>query len=92
MKIIWSGLAKEYYVYIIEQLFEKWNIEIVEKFENEIINLINKIANHNHICPQSKINNYHKCVVNKHIALIYRIQNNDLEIITLLYNQSNHLY
>ncbi len=35
MKIIWSDLAKEYYLFIIDQLFEKWTIEIVEKFEIE---------------------------------------------------------
>lgn len=40
MKIIWSTLAKDYYIYIIEKLFEKWNIKIVEKFEREITNLI----------------------------------------------------
>ncbi|MCZ8196981.1 MAG: type II toxin-antitoxin system RelE/ParE family toxin [Flavobacterium sp.] len=92
MKIVWSNQAKEYYIYIIEQLFEKWNSRIVEKFEFETFNLITKISNHNHICPQSKIINYHKCIINKHISLIYRIQDNTIEIITLLFNQSNHLY
>jgi plasmid stabilization system protein ParE len=62
MKIVWSDLAKEYYLYIIEQLFEKWNISIVEKFENETITLIQNIAIHNHICPQSKIVNYHNAL------------------------------
>lgn len=92
MKIIWSDLAKEYYIFIIEQLFEKWNIAIVEKFEFETISLIQKIAVHNHICPQSKIKNYHKCTINKHISMIYRIENESLEIITLLFNQSDYLY
>jgi hypothetical protein len=92
MKIVWSELAKEYYLYIIEQLFEKWNILVVEKFEEETIDLIQNIALYNHICPKSKIKNYHKCIINKHISLIYRIENQTLEIITLLFNQSDHLY
>ena len=92
MKIIWSDLAKEYYLYIIEQLYEKWNIQIVEKFEIETISLIQKISQHNYICPQSKINNYHKCIINKHISLVYRIENQTLQIITLLFNESDHLY
>ncbi|MCX6172581.1 MAG: type II toxin-antitoxin system RelE/ParE family toxin [Flavobacterium sp.] len=92
MKIIWSDLAKEYYLYIIEQLFEKWNISIVEKFEKDIITLLQNIAIHNHICPQSKITRYHKCLINKHISLIYRIENQTLEIITLLFNQSENFY
>lgn len=91
MKIVWSALAKEYYFFIIEQIFEKWNTEIVETFENETISLIEKIQIHNHICPKSKIINLHKCVVNHHVSLIYRIQNNTLEIVTFVYNESNHL-
>lgn len=51
MKIIWSELAKDYYLLIIEKLFEKWNLSIVEKFETETVELISKIAHHNHICP-----------------------------------------
>jgi plasmid stabilization system protein ParE len=92
MKIVWSDLAKEYYLFIIEQIFEKWNIKIVELFENETVSLINKIENHNHICPKSKIINLHKCVVNHHVSLIYRVQNNVLEIVTFVYNESDHKY
>jgi plasmid stabilization system protein ParE len=92
MKIVWSTLAKEYYIFIIEQIFEKWNIEIVEIFENKTVSLIEKIQNHNPICPKSKIINLHKYVVNHHVSLIYRIQNNTLEIVTFVYNESNHLY
>ena len=92
MKIIWSTLAKDYYIYIIEQLFEKWDIKIVEKFENEINGLVKNISKNNQICSQSRITNYHKCIVNKHISLIYRIENERIEIITLLFNKSDHLY
>jgi plasmid stabilization system protein ParE len=92
MTIFWSDLAKECYVYIIEQLFEKWNIAVVEVFENETISLIDRIENHNHICPKSKIKNLHKCVINEHISLIYRIENDTLEIITFIFNQSEHFY
>jgi plasmid stabilization system protein ParE len=60
MKVVWSDLAKEYYLYIIEQLFEKWDLSIVEKFEEETLSLIQNISLHNHICPLSKIKNYHK--------------------------------
>lgn len=92
MEIIWSNLAKNYYITIIEQLAEKWSFTIVEKFEIETLELISKIASFNHICPSSKIINLHKCVINKHISLIYRINNEKLEIVTLLFNQSDHLY
>lgn len=44
MNVIWSTLAKDYYLYIIEQLFEKWNIKVVEKFEKEINTLVDNIS------------------------------------------------
>ena len=92
MKIFWSALAREYYVFIIEQLFEKWNIDVVELFESETIQLIFRIENHDYICPKSKIINLHKCVINEHISMIYRVQNETIEIITFIFNQSEHLY
>ena len=92
MKVVWSALAKEYYIFIIEQLFEKWNIDIVELFEKETIELIDRVENHNHICPKSKIANLHKCVINQHISLIYRVENETIEIIAFVFNQSEHLY
>lgn len=92
MKIVWSVLAKDYYAFIIDQLFEKWTIDIVELFEKQTTELIYRIENHNHICPKSKIVNLYKCVLSEHISLIYRIQNNNIEIITFVFNQSEHLY
>lgn len=92
MTIVWSALAKKYYILIIDQLFEKWNIDIVEEFEEGTIKLIDRIEKHNHICPKSKIVNLHKCVINKNISLIYRVQNETIEIITFVFNESEHLY
>lgn len=40
MTIIWSALAKENYLLIIEQLFKSWNITFVELFETETLELI----------------------------------------------------
>ena len=65
---------------------------ISQEFKGAPVDLIQNIALYNHICPKSKIKNYHKCIINKHISLIYRIENQTLEIITLLFNQSDHLY
>ncbi len=50
MKIIWSALAKDYYLMIIEQLYEKWNLSIVEKFEKETTNDENE-----HVCHEKMI-------------------------------------
>jgi hypothetical protein len=93
VEIIWSIASEKSYLIIIEQLFEKWGIEFVEKFESQVNRLLDNIANHNHICPKSSILDLHKCVVNKHISLIYRIsKKGNLEIVLLIFNKSEHIF
>lgn len=72
MKIVWSKYAQISYLEIVEQIHEMWGFEIASGFEIEIKELLERILNHNHICPKSKILHLHTCVVNKHISLIYR--------------------
>lgn len=93
MKIIWTDNAHDSYLSIIDQIFQKWTIEIVERFEQQVNKLIDRIQNHNHICPKAKTKNLHKCVINKHNSLIYRVKNdNSIEIIVLLFNNSEHSF
>ncbi len=93
MEIIWSVASEKSYLNIIEQLFEKWGIQFVEKFEIQVNELLENITNHNYICPKSVILDLHKCVVNKHISLIYRVSKKDnIEIVLLIFNQSEHIF
>lgn len=93
MEIIWSEKAQKSYLTVIDQVFEKWGIQVVEKLESQINNLIDRIVNYNHICPKSNLIDLHRCVVNKHISLIYRVSKiNQIEIILLIFNQSKHVF
>jgi plasmid stabilization system protein ParE len=93
VKIIWSVASEKSYLTIIEQLFEKWGISFVEKFEYQVNQLLHNIINHNHICPKSYILELHKCVVNKHISLIYRVsKKGNIEIVLLIFNKSEHIF
>ncbi|GAB1858540.1 hypothetical protein MHTCC0001_33790 [Flavobacteriaceae bacterium MHTCC 0001] len=43
-QIVWSIHAQNAYLDIIEQIFSNWNIDIVERFENqtyEVIDILN---------------------------------------------------
>ena len=93
MEIIWSVASEKSYLTIIEQLFDKWGIEFVEKFEFQVNQLLAKITIHNYFCPKSEYLDLHKCVINKHISLIYRITNRQkIEIVLLIFNQSEHIF
>ena len=93
MQVSWTPLAIESYENIIDQLIVDWNINIIERFENQVEHLIDSIENHNHICPKSNIDNLHKCVINKQNSLIYRVKNNStIEIILFVFNKSEHIF
>lgn len=93
MKVFWTPTAYQSYEAVVDQLILNWNVDIVVQFEESVRILIDHIQNHNHICPKSKIDNLHKCVISKHNSLIYRIKNNDtIEIILIIFNQSEHIF
>lgn len=92
MKVIWTSESLTFYDLILVQLNEKWNKKIAENFELEVFHLINLIENYNHICPKSKVYGFHKCVLNKHNSLIYKFENNDIFLISFLFNKSQHFY
>ena len=93
MDIVWSKNAENSFLDIIEQVFYKWGMGTVEKLEFQVNQLIENINIHNHICPKSSYLDLHKCVINKHISLIYRIINKEkIEIVLLIFNQSEHIF
>ena len=91
MLVTWTPVALQSYEAVIDQLFLDWNITVIEQFEKDIEELINRIENHNYICPKSKVKNLYKCKINKHNSLIYRIKiDKTIEVIILLFNKSLH--
>jgi len=93
MQVKWTPLALESYESVIDQLFLDWDITIVEHFEYQIETLIKNIEHHNYICPKSKFLNLHKCIVNKHNSLIYRLKDfQHIEIILIIFNKSEHVF
>jgi plasmid stabilization system protein ParE len=49
--IIWSPLAEESYLKILEYIITKWNKKEALKFDAFVKELISKIASYKHICP-----------------------------------------
>ncbi len=84
MKIIWSEQAKKSYEKTIDNLLERWTIDIVYKSEN--------LTNIKSFCPKSQQTQLRKCVIHKNISLIYRIEKSNIELITFIDNRSEHQY
>lgn len=92
MDVYWSNNAQINYLEVIEQIFEKWGLDIVMRFENQVSELVEKISLFNYMCPSSKVINLHKCVINEHTSLIYQINGGVISIVSIIFNQSNHKF
>jgi mRNA-degrading endonuclease RelE of RelBE toxin-antitoxin system len=93
MNIIWSNEAKEIYLEIIDDLLIRWPDNIAYDFVDRVDELLNLLKTNKHLCPASgRHKKIHKCVVHSNISLIYKINNNTIEIITLIHNKTNHIY
>jgi plasmid stabilization system protein ParE len=92
MEIHWTETALETYFKVIDYLFDYWSSNEIETFENNVDELIERIASFNHICPESKLFGYRKCIVDEYNSLIYHVVGNKLLLITFIDNRSQHSY
>ncbi len=90
LAIIWSPLAEETYLNILEYLINNWSLDIALKFDNKVVTLINKLSKHNKLCPKSANKNLRKCVITRQISLIYGLTSNHIELVVFLDNRSQH--
>ena len=90
MKVFLSPLAVRKIEILISYLQEKWSIKVKNEFISKLTEKFNQIALQPKSCIKSKeFPNLYKCVVNKQTSFFYRIQNNEIEIITIIDNRQN---
>jgi plasmid stabilization system protein ParE len=92
MEVVWTENALATFLRVVDYLFENWTIREVEIFEDKVYKLIRNIANHNKICPESKLFGYRKCLIDEYNSLIYDIINEKLLLIAFIDNRSNHVF
>lgn len=92
MIIVWSEEARLSYFKIIDYLIINWNINIILEFETKINKLLDHLKNYEDFCPLSKKQKLRRCVIHKNTSLIYKINKNQIELITFIDNSTNHKY
>lgn len=92
-ELVFSELAIESYLKISEYIIGNFGLNIFDKFDENVEELIKNIETNKHICPPTKFSiNYRKCTINEQCSMIYRIEKETIEIITFVDNRSNHQY
>lgn len=92
MEIVWTDVALETFFKVVDYLHDHWSIKEIEAFENNVDELIERIATFNQICPESKLFGYRKCVIDEHNSLIYHVANNTLLLVAFIDNRSQHSF
>jgi hypothetical protein len=89
MIIVWSDEARNTYDNAIDDLIDKWEIEVVLDFETKTNLLLDHLKNYKKFCPPSKKKKLRKCVIHKNTSLVYK---NNIELVTFVDNHTEHNY
>ncbi|MEM6767424.1 MAG: type II toxin-antitoxin system RelE/ParE family toxin [Bacteroidota bacterium] len=90
ISIIWSPKAEETFDGITDDLLESWSEKVVRRFVQETFETIDRVAIFPHSSPSFKSDpNIRRAIVNKHVSLIYRVQEEKIELITFWSNRQD---
>ena len=90
-KIVWSQLAYLSYSDISDFLTNEYSLDQALRFDEEVEKLLKNLGSFSKLCPV-----YHKkpilrkCIVNKHTALLYRIDGHTIHLVTFFDNRGIH--
>jgi plasmid stabilization system protein ParE len=87
MKVYLSPVAERKIEILLEYLVSEWSIKSKETFLTKFRKSINKISIQPKSCPSS--NGVYKCVVMKQASFYYRIQKDEIEVVTVIDNRQN---
>ena len=75
---------------LLDYLEEEWSENVAPVFEETFAEKLNQIVHFPDSCRQSKhFYNLHLCIVTKQTSFLYRINNNEIEVITVFDNRSS---
>lgn len=84
MKVFLSKSAEAKLLKLSEYLLENWNLKTRDKFIENFTEKVNQISLQPKSCPEStEFKGLFKCVVTKQTSFYYRINQNEIEIITV---------
>jgi len=82
--LIWSPQAVYNFNGILMYLLENWDLKVALNYESNVYDLINTIVHNPFIgIASKKYAGLHRLLITKHSFLIYRISENNLEIVDI---------
>ena len=89
MEIKWTEKAKQDYESILDYLLSDFSLKEVEKFVTLTEDTLFLISKNPLMYPKAKNENVRKCVLVKQVNLYYRVNKNQIEVLTFGDNRRN---
>jgi plasmid stabilization system protein ParE len=85
-----SPLAEKKLIGLLNYLIEEWSIKAKDNFKLILDEKLEQVSQFPESCIQSKqLFNLHFCVVTKQTSFLYRIKNDEIEVITVFDNRAS---
>lgn len=88
--IVWSNEAKKTYEAIIDDLLNKWPVNVAIDFEEKTTILLDRLLDNKQLCPSTKYKKLRKCVIHRNASLIYKVNSKNIELVTFIFNRDDH--
>ncbi|MEI6488905.1 MAG: type II toxin-antitoxin system RelE/ParE family toxin [Bacteroidota bacterium] len=89
MEIKWTVKAKQDYDSILDYILSDFSIKEVEKFVNLTEDTLFLISKNPLMFPKTKTKNVRKCVLVQQVNIYYRVNKNQIEVLTFWDNRRN---
>jgi plasmid stabilization system protein ParE len=89
MPVVWSPSALEEYSLILEYVEENWGLEAALNLLDATDQIISQIQEFPNLFPSSKKKDIRKAVVSKQTSLIYRVTEEQIQILHLWDNRQD---
>lgn len=91
-KVIWSELATETYLNILEGVQSRSQRD-AERLEEKTMAFTNRLSDYRYLCPPApNLPRYRKCIVSEYFSFVYEVIENEVFITAFLDNRAENLY
>ena len=87
MEVVWTQKAEQDYYDQIDTLLERWNETVAESFVDRVFETIDHIVAHPQMYALTDYRSIRKAVLNKHISLFYRVEEQKIVLLRFWPNQ-----
>ena len=78
--------------WISDDILATWGVSALIQFEEKLDALVTSLRTNKELCPQVTNRGYRRCVLTKQTSLLYRASADEIQIIALLINLTDHPY